>query len=68
MPGMSCCPGILAAGISVKAVVNVGGCITPASGIGIIVKTAPIIGVVNVIHNSSSLLGVYVLVIRRVDW
>ena len=72
MLGMSCRPGIPAAGISVKAVVNVGGRITLASGIGIIVNAAPSIGVVDVgvvdvIRNSSSLLGVDVLVIQRVN-
>ena len=62
MPGVSRRPGIPAVGISVKVVVNVGGSIAPASGIGINFNAVAIIGVVDVIRNSSSLLGVYVLV------
>ena len=62
MPGVSCGPSIPTAGINVKAVIKVGGSITPASRIGIIINTASITGVVSVIRNSS-LLGVYVLVI-----
>ena len=62
MPGVSCGPSIPTAGISVKAVVNIGGSISPALRIGIISNAASIIGVVNVVRNSS-LLGIHVLTI-----